>query len=245
MIGKPLWPVALCVAVAFPGTLVAQAGRADVAEGNRLYGEERFEEARERYLEALRKAPNSPLIRFNDANALYQTAEFQRAMEAYQRALESDDPALQANAWYNLGNAFYRQQQLEESLESYKQALRLNPGDVDAKHNLETVLEMMQQQQQQQQDQDQQDQDEENQEQDQQQQQGDEEQDEQQQDQQPQDPDEQESEEEQQPQSGESESPREMSREEAERLLEAIDEDPSEIKRKVQPVSGVRVVKKW
>ena len=169
-------------------------------------------------------------------------------MEAYQRALESDDPALQASAWYNLGNAFFRQQQLEESLESYKEALRLNPADVDAKHNLETVLEMMQQQQQQQ-NPDQQDQNEDDQDQEQQeQQQGDDEQDEQQEDQ-PQDQDPEDGEEQdpeqQQPQEGESEAPREMSREEAERLLEAIDEDPSEIRRKAQPVSGVRVVKKW
>ena len=69
-------------------------------------------------------------------------------MEAYRRAIESGDPELASAAWYNLGNALYRQQQLERALEAYKQALRLNPRDGDAKHNLERVLDQMQQQQQ-------------------------------------------------------------------------------------------------
>ena len=120
--------------------LEAQAGRARVEEGNRLYEEGRFAEAHQKYLEALAEAPESSVIPFNDGNALYQDADYQRAMEAYQRAIESGDPALASSAWYNLGNALYRQQQLEPSLEAYKQALRLSPDDADAKHNLERVL---------------------------------------------------------------------------------------------------------
>ena len=59
--------------------------------------------------------------------------------------------ATRRGAWYNLGNTLYRQGALPESLEAFKQALRADPADIDAKHNLERVLEQMQQQQQQQQ----------------------------------------------------------------------------------------------
>ena len=116
--------------------------------------------------EAMAEAPDAPIIPFNDGNALYQTTDYQRAMEAYQRAIEAGDPALASSAWYNLGNTLYRQQQLQQSLEAFKQALRLNPQDGDAKHNLERVLEQMQEQQQQENDesQDEQDEDEEDQE---------------------------------------------------------------------------------
>ena len=136
---------------AMPGDASAQAGRARVMEGNRLYEEGRFREAHETYLEAMAEAPESSVIPFNDGNALYQDADYQRAMEAYQRAIETGDAGLASSAWYNLGNALYRQQQLEPALEAYKQSLRLNPADSDAKHNLERVLEQMQQQEQQQQ----------------------------------------------------------------------------------------------
>ena len=139
----------------------AQAGRGKVNDGNQLYEQGRFEEAHQKYMEALGQNPESPLIRFNAGNALYQSQDFQRALEAYQEAIESGDPGLMGSAWYNLGNTLFRGQQLEPSLEAYKQALRLNSSDVDAKHNLERVLEQMEQQEQednQDQEQDQQDQ---------------------------------------------------------------------------------------
>ena len=134
-----------------PVVTEAQAGRPQVQEGNRLYEEGRFEEAHQKYLEALAASPESPVIRFNDGNALYQDTDYQRAMEAYQGAIETGDPALASAAWYNLGNALYRAQELEQSLEAYKQALRMNPSDPDSKHNLERVLEQMQEQEQQEQ----------------------------------------------------------------------------------------------
>lgn len=123
----------------------AQAGRAQVNQGNRLYEEGRFQEAHEKYLEALRENPEVPLIRFNDGNALYKGEDFESAARAYRGVLESDDPALAASAWYNLGNALYRDGQLESSLDAYKEALRREPSNQDAKHNLERVLEQVQQ----------------------------------------------------------------------------------------------------
>ena len=211
----------------------AQAGRSQVQEGNRLYEEGLFPEAHEKYLEGLATVPESGLIRFNDGNALYKGEDYQRAVEAYQRAIETGDPALVGSAWYNLGNAFYRQQQLEESLDAYKQALRLRPADVDAKHNLERVLEQMQQQEQQQKD-------------------GEQNQDEQDQQDQPQQQDQeqdgQQQPEEQEPQAGEGEprqEPGQMTPEEAQRLLEAIEEDPEDVDRKRAPATGRRPLKAW
>jgi tetratricopeptide (TPR) repeat protein len=225
----------------------AQAGRGAVASGNQLYDEGRYVEAHEQYLEALREAPDSPIAPFNDGNALYRTEEFQRAMEAYRQAVETSDPAVAAQAWYNLGNSLFKQEQFEPALGAYKEALRRNPADTDAKHNLEVALEQLQQQQEQQQDQQQPDdqQDQESEQQDQQNQQpdqqdqdreGDQEQ-EPQEGEQPQNQDQQDQQQEQdqpqdQPQDDDQQpQPGELSREEAERLLQAIDEDPSQITR--------------
>jgi tetratricopeptide (TPR) repeat protein len=225
-----------------PSAALAQRGRSEVKEGNRLYSEGRYDEAHEKYLEALRAAPNSPLIRFNDGNALYQSQEFQRALEAYREAIESGEQALESKAWYNLGNAFYRHQKLPEALDAYKQALRSDPSDEDAKHNLELLLELLEQQQQQQgegeedesagegegagEDEAQTQAQEEGSE-----QQGQQEQQEQQQ--------QQEQREQPQPRPGE------MSREEAERLLQAIKEDPEKIARQRVRTGRRKLKKDW
>jgi Ca-activated chloride channel family protein len=242
----------LALSALFPPAALAQAGRAQVQEGNRLYDGGRYQEAHQQYLEGLAAAPESPVILFNDGNALYRSEDYQRAMDAYREAIESGDPELASAAWYNMGNALYRQQQLEPSLEAYKQALRLSPGAVDAKHNLERVLQELQQQQQQQ---DQQDQQDPQQDQDQQQDQQDPQQDERQQDQQPRDSEQGDRGDQQQDQpnrpqdqqgQGEPERrPGQMTPEEAERLLDAIDEDPQDVERRRAAATGPRPRRPW
>jgi Ca-activated chloride channel homolog len=230
----------------------AQAGRAQVREGNRLYEAGRFDEAHAKYLEALRENPESPLIRFNAGNASYQSQDLQQAVEAYQQAVASGDPSLASAAWYNLGNALYRSQQLENSLEAYKQALRMNPDDPDAKYNLERVLEKMQEQQNQdQQNQEQQNQEQQNQDQQNQDQQNQDQQNQDQQNQDQQNPDqqgEQPQPDQQDPQEGQGE-PRpqdgRMTPQEAQRLLDAIDEDPGDVNRKPAAVRGRKPRKVW
>lgn len=253
---------------AAPTELAGQAGRAETREGNRLYEEGRYAEAHAKYLEALLEAPDSPIIRFNDGNALYQGQDYESALESFRAAVESGDPQLAAAAWYNLGNTLYRQGALPESLEAFKQALRADPADVDAKHNLERVLEQMQQQQEQQQQQgdgeDDQEDDQENEEQ--QPESGGQDQD--QQDQPQLEPEQQEPEDEQdpnrnpeqsprpdpeqnpdeseQPQEGVTPPPGEMTREEAERLLNAIQEDQDEVNRQPRvPARGTRPRRDW
>lgn len=258
---RRLWlPLVAILAAAAPGEVHAQAGRAETREGNRLYEEGRFAEAHEKYLEALLEAPDSPIIRFNDGNALYQGEDYESALESFGAAVESGNPELASAAWYNLGNTLYRQGALPESLEAFKQALRADPGDADAKHNLERVLEQMQEQQQQQQGDG--ENDEENEDESEQQPQGGEQdqdpepdpQDQPQQDpnedprNQPnpeQNPEQNPDESEPRPQEG-TPPPGEMTREEAERLLDAIREDQDEVNRQPRtPVRGTRPRRDW
>lgn len=255
---------AACAVAAIVGPAVpaaAQDGRREVEAGNRLYEEGRYQEAHARYLEALRKVPGLPLARFNEGNALYQSREFQRAMEAFLEAAEGADPEWQAGALYNLGNALIRQQQPGPAAEAYKQALRLDPRDQDAKHNLELALQQLEQQQQQQggdgQEGGEQSQDRQQQGQDQQQPEGDQESEQQndpsqgedgQQPPAPQDgqPDGESPPQDQQDGEGQSEMPPpQMTPEQAERLLQAITEDPGEVNRKAAQARGPRPRKDW
>ena len=252
---------AAAVAIGAAVPAAAQEGRREVEAGNRLYDEGRYQEAHARYLEALQKVPGLPLARFNEGNALYQSQEFQRAMEAFLEAAEGADPEWQAGAMYNLGNALIRQQQPGPAAEAYKQALRMDPGDENAKHNLELALQQLEQQQQQQggegQEGDEQNQDQQQQDQDQQQsqdgQEGEQESDPSQgedggQQSQTQDgqPEGESPPQDQQDGEGQAEMPPpQMTPEQAERLLQAITEDPGEVNRKAAQVRGRLPRKDW
>ena len=243
------WGVGLLVSVASVGALpsgvVAQQGRAALNDGNRLYEEGRFGEAHEKYLEALRDAPDLPLALFNDGNALYESEAYGRALDAYLGAIESGDATLAAPAWYNLGNALYRQQSFQESAEAYKEALRIDPGQIDYKHNLELALEQQTQQSEQAPESEDGDESQQSEDQEQEQEDGDEEQDP---DENPnQGPQPEESPEDEPPESGQQPEPApgDMTEEEAERLLQGIQEDPGEVNRRQAPLRGRRPSRPW
>ncbi len=255
------WGAGLLVALAFAGALpnevAAQRGRDELNDGNRLYEEGRFEEAHERYLEALREAPDLPLALFNDGNALYESEEYVRALDAYRGAIESGDPALVAPAWYNLGNALYRQQRFGESVEAYRQALRIDPGQIDYKHNLELALEQQSEQPEQAPDsedgnenQESEDQNQDQEDQDGEQEPEDQEPEDEEQEQDPNEDPNQDSQLEEPPEdepqeSGQQPQPGDMTQEEAERLLQGVQEDPGEVNRRQAPLRGRRPIKPW
>ena len=216
-----------------PAFLGAQSARKKVMEGNRLYAEEKFDEANNEYQDALLDDPSSSRIQFNVGDVLYQKKNYEKALETYNKALDTDDPLLQSQTYYNIGNTLYRSGKLPESILAYEQALKLNPDDEDAKYNLEFVRNKLKenaqsqpQDQQQQQEQQQKDQ-------------------EQRQDQRNQDQQKQEQQEQQQDQTVQEEK-KEMSKEEAERLLEALKENQEDMKKKqVQGQGKGRVEKDW
>ena len=160
---------------------------------------------------------------------------------------------LQVWGWLG-GMVSARQQSFQESVEAYKEALRIDSGEIDYKHNLERALEQLQQQEQEQGEdgeESEQDEEEENQDGEQDQEPQDQEQDQGEEDQE-QDPNEDPNEDspEGSPEEEESESPQqpepgEMTQEEAERLLEGVQEDPDEVNRRQPPLRGPRPTKPW
>ncbi len=115
----------------------AQSLRGKIDEGNEKYEQELYEEALNRYQDALLEDPKSDVVNFNRGDALYKMEKYDKALEAYQSVLGSKDLSLVAKAYHNIGNSFFKQDKLQESIDAYKKALDLNPEDQDTKYNLE------------------------------------------------------------------------------------------------------------
>lgn len=203
-------------------------------EGNALFEKGEYEAALRRYLEAQQEARSRPELHFNAGDALYKQGKYAEALQEMGRATEGTHPDMSAAAHYNLGNALFRQEKFQEAVGAYKKSLELKPDDIDAKINLELALEKLDQDGQDEQDknqdqnQDQQDQSR-NQDQD-----GQDQQDQNQEDQDGQDG--QDQRDQQKQEQGQQLDPREMTPEEAARILNAMKarEEESQKRRKLK-----------
>ena len=123
-------------------------------KGNEAYRSEQYEDAVRIYREALEQNPQETRLLFNLGNALSMSGDKQESIETFKTfksaAAEGEEGA---NADYNIGTLL-ADEDPEAAIESFISALRQNPGDEDAKHNLESLLKQQQQQEQQQQNQD-------------------------------------------------------------------------------------------
>lgn len=127
-------------------------------KGNRAFANGDYTAALEAYESAQAQSPDLAEPYYNAANTLYRQKDARKAQLDMEQALRTADDALSEQGYYNLGNFYFQSQQFEQAAEAYKQALRLNPADMDAKHNLELALQQLQQQKDQQQQNQQQDQ---------------------------------------------------------------------------------------
>ncbi len=250
MSNRIIMVITVVVFLLLPMLLMAQPGRKQVMEGNQLFTQEKYDEANNKYRDALVNNPENPKIHFNIGATQYKKNKYEEAMTDFEKSLAVDDILVQSKAYYNMGNTLFRMGKLPESILAYTQALKLNPDDEDAKYNLELARRKLKEQAQKQNNQQQQQQNQQKQQQEQQQQQQNQQQEEQEKEDQQQEPKQEQSEEEQEQQQQEQAKPedqKEISREEAERILNALKEDEKDLQKQTRMKSPgkVRVVKDW
>lgn len=229
---KPLMGV-LLMSLLSASAAQAQAGHRQLRAGDKAYQQQRYDEAAQRYREALEQR-NSAQGAYNLGNAAYQQENYDEAIRLYEEAARTaPTPEARAQAFHNLGNAYFKKEDFEKSAEAFKNALRLQPQDLSTKHNLALAQRLIPPPPPKQQPENQQNQQQQNQQQQQQQQQPQnqpQQGDDQQQQQQPQNPNEEEGQ--QRPQPGE------MTREEAERLLKIVEDEEGKTMRKLRKAQG-------
>lgn len=126
-----------------------QSERSLIREGNRLYNNNKYPDAEVNYRKALEKNKDMREGAFNLGDALYRQGRYGEAAEQYEiAASRAGKPVEKAEAIHNLGNSLLKGRKIPESIAAYKEALKLSPNDADTKYNLEYAKMMLKEQQQ-------------------------------------------------------------------------------------------------
>ena len=136
----------LIAAMALPAQ--AQTEKKSVRRGNKAYSKQDYVESEVQYRKALEQNAHSIKGQYNLAAALYKQEKYEEAAEANGAVNASGMNALnQSNLLYNQANALFKQEKYQECAKLYKQAIKLNPNDMQARYNLSEALRKLQQQQ--------------------------------------------------------------------------------------------------
>lgn len=103
------------------------AAAANAEQALELYNEGKYDEAYRAYEALLKANPNSGKLQFNAGAAAFQRKDYDGALDAFGRALASNEPDLQPRIQYNLGNTLYHrgeaQKEPDEKIKDWRNAI--------------------------------------------------------------------------------------------------------------------------
>ncbi len=115
-----------------------------VRKGNKAYTEKRYADAEAEYKKSLDLKANMPEAIFNLGDALYrQEDRLDEAAGLFTLSAKANkDSLVQAKAHHNLGNILLKQQKYAEAVAAFKQSLKINPRSEQTRYNLAYALAM-------------------------------------------------------------------------------------------------------
>ena len=220
-------------------TTYGQSKKKLIKEGNKLYNDSSFNLAEMKYRKSLEKDQDYFNAAFNLADAVYKQERYQEAtsfFEALKDNAKNNQELSQIN--HNLGNSLFKENKIDQAIDAYKNSLRQNPNDEETRYNLAYAQKIKQQQQQQQQQQQNQDQDQ------------DQDKDKEGKDQnQDQEKNNDNKEQKENDQKNQEEKKDEMSKEDAKKMLEALQQKEKELQEKLQKKKTkgqkIKILKDW
>jgi Ca-activated chloride channel family protein len=109
----------------------------ELRKGNQLYKDKKYKEAQQTYAGALQKDPTSNTGMFNMGDALYKSKDYEGSRKVLEASIKTTkDKKEQARAYHNIGNSYLEEKKWEDAIGAYKQSLKLDPTDADTKYNL-------------------------------------------------------------------------------------------------------------
>lgn len=142
--------------------LILITGNGDAKKGNEAYKKGEYVEAEALYRVSLEADPENVEVHFNLANALAKQGKTEEAIQSFMeyRAL-ANTPDKKALAEYNIGSMLADGEQWKPAAQHFRNSLKLNPSDLEAKHNFERAYAEANKQDEQQQNEDQENQEQE------------------------------------------------------------------------------------
>ncbi len=130
----------------------AQKENTLLRKGNSNFDNANYKEAEKDYRKALEINKESVKGQFNLGAAVYKNNNFEESTKIYSNlADKKSDHDVQSKVYHNLGNSLFQSKEYEKSIQAYKNALINDPKNLDTKYNLEYARMMLKKQQQQQQ----------------------------------------------------------------------------------------------
>lgn len=116
--------------------LSAQDDKTEVRSGNRMLRNRNYNEAEINFRKGLVKDSTSFISSYDLASSLYLQKDYDNAAKALERVEAQLPDSEYADRWhFNKGNIALQQQDWQTAVEAFKQALLLNPGDLEAKES--------------------------------------------------------------------------------------------------------------
>lgn len=135
----------LAAALTMPG---CGAATLEARRGERHYASDQWREAFVAFQKAI-DAGAGGAVEYDAGNSLYRMHQYEEAIKRYQN-LADDSTRLYHSARFNLGNAYiraaeekdqdHRDQPLRLAIDAYEEVLRAHPHDLEAKWNLELAV---------------------------------------------------------------------------------------------------------
>ena len=141
----------LCVFMIISVSLSGQADKKFIRKGNKEYEKGKYSDSEISFRKAIDNNKQSPDATFNVGDALYKQNKFEEAGKQFiENTNQNDDKIKKSAGLYNLGNSLLKANKIQESIDAYKNSLKLRPDNREAKYNLSYAQDLLKQQQEQQ-----------------------------------------------------------------------------------------------
>lgn len=129
--------------------VIAKDSQGYRADADVAIGKESFAEGEALYRKSIALEPQSTVGKYNLGNAYYQEDKNKEAMRRFVQAAEvATTKDEKHRAFHNLGNTLMNSKMYKEAVEAYKNALRNNPADDETRYNYALAKEMLEKEQQ-------------------------------------------------------------------------------------------------
>lgn len=124
-----------------------QTDRQYIRQGNKQFRAGDYPNAEVSYRKALEKDDRNPQAVYNLGNALFAQQKDSAAVAEFEKAAKLErNPMRQSMCYHNMGVICQKNKLYGDAINSYKQSLRLNPNDDETRYNLELCKRLQKQQ---------------------------------------------------------------------------------------------------